>query len=283
MHLVTEPPSSEEKGKALLFPFYQDQLLVKTTDHSLAIPTLDDVALQEVKVSRKQYIGIINDHPCYTGELTEDTLPGNLMLTGLRKLFGSIEDDLFWAAGRAFQIMNWSRTHLFCGRCGTSTQNKSNEIAKVCPACGLVNYPSMAPAVIVAVVKDHRILLARNQQRAFKFYSVLAGFVEPGESLEDCVKREVLEEVGITVKNISYFGSQSWPFPNSLMIGFTAQYDQGKIRVDGKEISDAGWFSKDELPEIPGNISISWHLIQWFKKQQFPSEGTFPPSLSSSK
>lgn len=270
MHLILESnPFPGERGHShtLLFAFYQDKLLVKTTKNNLVIPTPKDLDSQEIKLSKKLYIGIINDHPCYTAELVEETHPDNLVLINLRKLFGSVEDNLFWAAGRAFQIMDWNRTHLFCGRCGTPTQNKSNEIAKECPACGLIVYHSMAPAVIVAVVKDNRILLARNQQKAFKFYSVLAGFVEAGESLEDCVKREIMEEVGIKVKNISYFSSQPWPFPNSLMLAFTAEYESGEIKVDGKEISDAGWFTKEELPEIPGNISIAWHLIQWFKKQ----------------
>ncbi|MEL7568738.1 MAG: NUDIX-like domain-containing protein, partial [Dehalobacterium sp.] len=194
MHLIFDATSSSKEGQPLLFAFYQDQLLVKTTENRLVIPNPQDIELKEINLHKKLFIGIINNHPCYTAELAEDTYPGNMLLFSLRKLFGSIEDDQFWAAGRAFQIMNWNRTHLFCGRCGTPTQNKSNEIAKECPNCGLIVYHNMAPAVIVAVIKDNKILLARNKQRVFKHYSVLAGFVEAGESLEDCVIREIMEE-----------------------------------------------------------------------------------------
>jgi NAD+ diphosphatase len=276
MHLTIEStPSPDELGYpdhrgTLLFAFYENNLLVKATENSLIIPAPDDPALHHLKIARKRFIGIINGHPSYTAELTEDTdrnkLPENFTLIGLRQLYCLVEDHIFWAAGRAFQIMNWDRDHQFCGRCGGPTQDKTDEIAKICPSCGYFSYPTMAPAVIVAVTKGNQILLARNKQRPFKFYSVIAGFVESGESLEDCVKREVLEEVGIRVNNISYFKSQPWPFPNSLMIGFTAEYESGEIQVDGKEISHAAWFTKEELPEIPGSISIAWHLIQWFIK-----------------
>jgi NAD+ diphosphatase len=141
----------------------------------------------------------------------------------------------------------------------------------MCPQCGLINYPRLSPAVIVAVLKNNKILLGRNKRFKLPFYSVLAGFVEPGETLEQCVKREIHEEVGITVKNIRYFGSQPWPFPDSLMIAFTADYAGGDIHLDGSEIIDAAWFGKDNLPQIPPRISIARQLIEWFIQNQ---EGT---------
>jgi NAD+ diphosphatase len=125
----------------------------------------------------------------------------------------------------------------------------------------------MSPAIIVAVVKDKKILLARASRFPYEMYSVLAGFVEPGESLEACVKREVREEVGIEVKNIRYFGNQPWPFPNSLMVAFTADYAAGEIRIDETEIVDAGWFSANNFPLIPSKISIARHLIDWFAEK----------------
>jgi NAD+ diphosphatase len=128
----------------------------------------------------------------------------------------------------------------------------------------LVNYPRLSPAIIVAVLKNKQVLLARNKRFKLPFYSVLAGFVEPGETIEECVQREIREEVGITVKNIRYFGSQPWPFPNSLMIAFVADYADGEITIDGSEIIDAAWFSKDDLPQIPPTISIARQLIDWF-------------------
>jgi len=127
------------------------------------------------------------------------------------------------------------------------------------------SYPRKSPAVIVSIVRDNKILLARSQKFSnVNMYSVLAGFVDPGESLEDCVRREIREEVRIEVKNIQYFGSQSWPFPDSLMVGFTAEYKSGEISIDNDEIDEAGWFSVSELPRIPRKISIARQLIDWF-------------------
>jgi NAD+ diphosphatase len=173
-------------------------------------------------------------------------------------------DDLIWIAGRANQLVQWNRSHQYCGACGHPTENTSEERAKICPGCGLINYPRISPAVIVAVLKDNQILLANNKRFKTGYYSVLAGFVEPGENLEECVQREVFEEVGITLKNIRYFGSQPWPFPNSLMVAFTAEYAAGEINVSRSEIADAAWFSADSLPSIPPGFTIARQLIDWY-------------------
>ena len=185
-------------------------------------------------------------------------------LKNLRTLFGQIPDDFIWIAGRANQVLYWHLNHRYCGKCGQETEDKKDERAKICPSCQNINYPRLSPAVIVAVVKDNKILLGRNNRFKGPFYSVLAGFVEPGETLEECVQREIKEEVGITVTNIRYFGSQPWPFPDSLMIGFTADYAGGEIMVDGSELVEAEWFSKNNLPKIPPKISIARQLIDWF-------------------
>jgi NAD+ diphosphatase len=182
----------------------------------------------------------------------------------LRPLFGALRDTLYAIAGRAFQIMDWDRTHQFCGRCGTPTETKIGERAKSCPRCGLFNFPRVAPAIIVAVVRDRRILLARAKRFPTTMYSVIAGFVEPGESLEECAHREIREETGIGVRNLRYFGSQSWPFPHSLMVAFTAEYAEGEIEIDGTEVVDAGWYGPQELPRIPDRVSIARRLIDWF-------------------
>lgn len=178
-------------------------------------------------------------------------------------------DDIFRVAGRAHQIINWVRTHQYCGKCGGPIKNKVTELARECPNCGVNIYPRISPAVIIAIVKGDKILLARNKNFPNSFYSVLAGFVEPGETLEECVQREVKEEVGIEVKNIKYFGSQSWPFPDSLMIAFTAEYANGEIVVDNLELSHADWFSRYNLPaKIPDKKTIAGRLIEWFIQQQ---------------
>jgi len=214
---------------------------------------------------RAQYLGTLNDLPCYSAELNPDvSAPEGTEFRGLRGLFGWLEEDLFWLAGRAVQVMRWDQTHQFCGRCGAPTEIKPDERARICPECQLVAYPRLSPAIIVAVVKGDEILLARAHRFPHGLYSVIAGFVEPGENLEECLRREVREEVGIEVKSIRYFGSQPWPFPNSLMVGFTAEYDRGEIHVDEAEISDAGWFKVGNLPRIPDKVSIARQLIDWF-------------------
>ena len=164
--------------------------------------------------------------------------------------------------------MDWDRDDQYCSRCGTKNERRSEERAKQCPACGSVSFPRISPAVIVLVERDGKALLARSGRFPEGLFSTIAGFVEPGETLEDAVRREVREETGIDVKNIRYFGSQPWPFPDSLMVGFTAEYAGGEITVDDNEILDARWFGAENLPEIPGKVSIARALIDWFLRKQ---------------
>ena len=258
-------PSAVETESALWFIFDKGRLLVKITDDTFLIPRSFDLEKHKSAIIHKQYLGTLDDRPCFAAELSSDRMTdAQWVFRDLRGLFGSMEEDLIWVAGHANQLVNWSRTHQHCGRCGKITEDKTDERAKFCPECGLVNYPRLSPAVIVAVLKDDRILLGRNKRFKLPFYSVLAGFVEPGESLEECVNREIHEEVGITVKNIRYFGSQPWPFPDSLMLAFVADHAAGEISLDGSEIIDADWFAKDRLPQIPPKISIARQLIDWF-------------------
>jgi len=252
-------------GSALSFAFQDSKLLVRMEEGRPRIPSLQDVALTGSGLSWTHYFGTWNDMSCYAVCLAEDVAPVDGYETiGLRGLFGRMDENLVWAAGRAGQLVHWHRNHRFCGRCGAPTADEMKERAKRCPACGLLNHPRVSPAIIVAVVRGRRLLLAHSQRFPSKFYSVLAGFAEPGETLEECVQREVFEEVGVRVKNIRYFGSQPWPFPDSLMVAFTAEHAEGEIRVDPAEITDAGWFAAGEFPEIPPPISIARRLIDWF-------------------
>jgi NAD+ diphosphatase len=259
-----KPPTKPSKP-ALWFLFNDQRLLLKNingSDHILQASDLENLGLIPIQ---QQYIGSLNGQPCYAAEIAPlDSIPAPYAFQKTRSLLGRAEDELARVAGLSEQMISWERSHRFCGRCGHPTENKTDERAKFCPECGLVNYPRLSPAVIVAVVKGNQILLARSQRFRPKFYSVLAGFVEPGETLEQCVRREVREEVGILVDNIHYFGSQPWPFPDSLMVGFIADYAGGTIKIDGFEILEAGWFSPDNLPSIPPKISIARHLIDWF-------------------
>ncbi len=247
---------------AYWFAFSGYRLLVELTEEGLRVPLAADLGSLRLTVVRKQPLGLLGGKPCYSAECgPEDPVPQNMAFKGLRGLFKDLGEELFALAGRALQIMDWDRTHQFCGQCGAPTADKREERAKVCTKCGLTHYPRMSPAIIVGVKKGEELLLARASRFPEGLYSVIAGFVEPGESLEECLHREVKEEIGIEVDHIRYFGSQAWPFPNSLMIGFTADYAGGEITIDGQEIVEAGWFAAKRLPTIPDKLSIARRLI----------------------
>ncbi len=184
---------------------------------------------------------------------------------GLRALFDRMEPAVYAMAQQGAQLLHWRRTHRFCGLCGGLLQRKNNgERAMHCPICRQDFFPRLNPVVIVRITRGREILLARRATGPFNFYSVIAGFVEAGETLEQAVAREIREEVGLEVHRIRYFASQPWPFPNNLMIAFTAEHESGDVRPDGVEIGAAGWFTRDRLPDIPHPISISRRLIDDF-------------------
>tara|TARA_B100000315_G_scaffold190540_1_gene180609 strand:+ start:8330 stop:9169 length:840 start_codon:yes stop_codon:yes gene_type:complete len=264
-----KPPSGRYVS-TLWFIFDKGKLLTKIEGGNYRIPETSDLEKYRLSPIKKQYFGTHDRHLCYAAELDQnDSGAKGFEFKDLRSLFGFIDEDLIWISGRANHLVSWSKAHQYCGSCGYRTRDKSDERAKICPQCGLINFPRLSPAIIVAILKENKILLARNKRFKIPFYSVLAGFVEPGETLEECVEREVLEEVGIIVKNIRYFGSQSWLFPDSLMVGFVAEYAKGDITVDRSEIADAAWFSKDNLPLIPPKISIARQLIDGFIDKQY--------------
>jgi NAD+ diphosphatase len=259
----------EQAEPSWWFVFQGSQLLVHRESSSLRIPFLVDLRDLGVMPLRQNYFGEFNGSPCYAVEVDEGmSPPPGMIFEGLRQVYGPLEEDLFWVAVRAVQIVDWDRTHQFCGRCGFQTVTSPTERAKVCPRCGQLHFPRLAPAIIVLIERGHEVLLGRSRHFAPGMYSVLAGFVEPGESLEEALVREVKEEVGITVKDITYFGNQPWPFPHSLMIGFTAKYAGGKISMNDGELEDAGWFAVDSLPPLPGKLSIARKLIEDFRARQ---------------
>jgi NAD+ diphosphatase len=208
------------------------------------------------------FVGMLGTTACWALEVPVDAGdPSDGAFLDLRALFGRLPEVQWTVAGRAVQLVDWSRTHAFCGRCGTATEPASGERAKQCPACGLLAFPRLAPAVITLVSRGNEALLARGVAFPVPMYSCIAGFVEPGETLETAVRREVREEVGVEITNLRYDSSQPWPFPHSLMIGFTADWASGDIAIDGREIIDAQWFRPDTLPAIPPRISIARKLI----------------------
>ncbi|MFG6105969.1 NAD(+) diphosphatase [Leptothoe sp. EHU-05/26/07-4] len=262
-------PTAAPAGLGWWFGFCGSRMLVtlkvEGTQETIGIPQVETLEDLGVRVVRSQYLGTLVNSPCYGAELPSDLeLPAGLDLRPLRNLYGLLGDPFFALAGRATQLVEWDRTHQYCGCCATPMEQSKHERVKCCPQCGFRQYPRLSPAVIMLVSRGSEVLLARAPRFREGMYSVLAGFVEPGESLEETVAREVREEVGVEIKDIRYFGSQPWPFPNSLMIGFTARYASGDIVVDPNEIETAGWFTKDSLPPVPGKLSIARQLIDWF-------------------
>jgi len=247
---------------AWVFAFSGTQLLWQGRDASPAIPTYAD--LQHAGIRGDWHsMGALAGRACVAMTLPDGVAPPpGFAASGLRTLFFRIPETMLALAGRASQIVEWDRTHRYCGRCATPTRDKTGEYAKECPKCGLVAWPRVSPAMMALVTRGHEMLLARSRRFAnTSMYSALAGFVEAGETLEDCVAREVREEVGLEVGKLHYFGSQSWPFPHSLMLAFTAEYAGGDIRLDDDEIVEARWFAADALPQMPPSVSIARKLI----------------------
>ncbi|MFQ3196355.1 MAG: NAD+ diphosphatase [Paraglaciecola sp.] len=209
-------------------------------------------------------IGHYDDKPCYLIDMGNEWVEeATLQAVSLRTVLMQCEAGLFEMAARAWQIALFLRTHRFCGQCGSTMQSIDWEMAVQCCRCHHRCYPRISPCIIVAISHENTILLAQGKpQQKRNMFSTLAGFVESGETLEQAVHREVMEEVGIEVKNLRYFSSQPWPFPHSLMVGFLADFAGGEIAVDGHEILEAYWFKHDELPQTPPKFSIAGKLIQ---------------------
>ncbi|MFN0155100.1 MAG: NAD(+) diphosphatase [Gaiella sp.] len=247
-----------DPGPADLFLGVRNGQLLVIEGSPALLPTFAEAGLAGVP----HFLGTFDGVAAWSVVLEDaPEAPPGMTFSPLRPLLALVEEALFPVAGRAVQIAEWHETHRFCGRCGTPTVDTPGERAKRCPACGLLAFPRVAPAIIVRVTRGEEILLAHGRRFPEPMYSVLAGFVDPGESLEDCVHREVHEEVGITLRDVRYWASQPWPFPHSLMLGFTAEYAGGELAIDESEIVDAEWFRRDALPRVPPGISIARRLI----------------------
>lgn len=252
------------------FAFAGGELLVRRDDQGgVVVATWDEVRTREVTIVRHQYLGVLDGEHCWSAEVAvESRVPVDLEPTGIRALYGVLPETHYAVAGRAFQIIAWERDHQFCGRCGTPTEPVRGERARRCPVCELTAYPRLSPAIIVLIERGDEILLARGHAFAPGRFGIIAGFVEPGESLEDAVRREVREEVGLELRDVAYFGSQPWPFPHGIMIGFRAKHAAGEITVDPQELAEADWYRIDNLPTIPAKLSIARRLIDdWAERQ----------------
>lgn len=251
---------------AYWFIFKNENILILTDGSSTKPLLIKALDISQLNIRDALHVGGLDNLNCYAVMDQSENgihIPGTEWIS-LRRSYGKFDFEMFRIYGRARHILLWADNNRFCGHCGNPMGLKSDERCFLCSSCGFTSYPKISPAVIVSVVKDGKLLLARGSRFTSEFYSVLAGFVEPGESLEECIRREILEEVGIEIKNIKYFGSEPWPFPDSLMVAFTSEYAGGELSIDPDEIIHAAWYGPDELPAIPGKLSISRALIDHF-------------------
>jgi NAD+ diphosphatase len=263
------PADSAQTPGALWFAYRGEDLLVLDGDRQglALIPRGSDLAALGVQPGEAHGLGSLDGAPVFATRVDNAADPAGAAFKGLRPMFVALGDELFHLAGTAKQIATWDRDHQYCGKCGTKTRTKADERAKQCPACGHLDFPRLSPAIIVAVTRGDRLLMAHSDRFPPGLFSIIAGFVEPGETLEECVEREVREETGIQVTAIRYFGSQSWSFPHSLMLGFTAEHESGEITIDGHEVKEAAWFRADAMPRVPDRASISRRLIDRFTEK----------------
>ena len=243
-----------------LTPKSGDHLFIFNENRELYLDSNNRLAnnLDDFNINFTLYIGKYNKKRAFVVNVRSDETFYNL-----REVY-EIDHDLYHIAGKAVLVNDWYISHRFCGKCGSENQLDEKDMMLKCPDCGQVHYPRIAPAIIVAIRNEDKLLMAKHSYHDNIRYALIAGFVEPGEAIEEAVHREVLEEVGVKIKNLKYQKSQSWPFPNSLMLAFTAEYESGDIKVDGDEILNAKWFKKDEIVRYGTDISISDWLIQQF-------------------
>jgi len=268
------PPAGSDAAPApdsLWWCVQDSRLLVDEEGTVLEGPSPEGAGLVSDEPVSAHFLGILGDRECWAADVGREVgYPEGYRFTDLRSLHPALGERRWAIAGRAVQLVEWERSHRYCGRCSTPTEVAPGERARRCPACGLLAFPRLAPAVITLVERDGEALLAQGVNFGVPMYSCIAGFVEPGERLEEAVAREVLEEVGVAVDDVRYQGSQPWPFPHSLMIGFRARWTGGDICIDPVEIVDAAWFRADELPLIPPGVSIARTLIDAWVAEQRP-------------
>ncbi len=245
------------------FVFCNNQLLIMRSPNEYHIPYGEQPPTDVPADSTIHTIGTINGHTAKAYSIP-NPIPDNAdniyIMVELRASFDLLPENEYNMGGKAFQILNWDKNSRYCPMCGVPTTQVS-PIAKCCPKCKQEFYPRISPAIIVLIKKEDAILLvhARNFKGTFK--GLVAGFLEPGETLEECVYREVMEETGLHIKNLKYFGSQSWPYPGGIMVGYTAEYESGTIKLQDEELSTGGFYRRDNLPELPKRLSIARKLI----------------------
>jgi NAD+ diphosphatase len=215
---------------------------------------------------RRFSLGMLHKTKYYCAEIDVDSyIPDSFQAVSLRQTLSLLNVDKYGISTKAYSVINWDKNHQHCSRCGVLTQQQIQDFERRCLSCELSFFPRISPSIIVLIKQGDHVLMARSPHFPPGVYGLIAGFVEAGESLEEAVHREVKEEVGVAIKNISYFGSQPWPFPDALMVAFVAEYESGDIIMDKNEIEDAGWYRYDDLPGRPSFvISIASTLLDSF-------------------
>lgn len=264
----------DAKQNSICLVYKGQELIVKTGSEDIVLPNKEECSRWGLALENSIYLGEMGNKAYFALEINKkiEILEGFEWST-LSDRRWIRDQQLYFIGIKAKQLLGWDKGTQYCGSCGNKNNYKVDERAKKCPNCGRVEYPRISPAIIVGIRKGDELLMAHNAGFKDGLYSIIAGFVEQGETLEQTVKREVYEEVGIKVKNIKYFASKPWSSLDSLMLGFTAEYESGEIKIDGKEITDAGWYSKKHLPPIlPDEITIAREIINHILKLEEDSE-----------
>ena len=246
------------------FIFFNDQLLLQKKGETYTIPYSIN---PPVPVKNVLEVSLLEDMPACTASVdTPLEEPAEYLPMGLRASYDYLDPVLHKIAGKAYELIYWDQHSRFCPSCGTKTVMQTT-ISKQCPNCKYEIYPVVSPAILVLIRKGDAILLVHARNFRGSFYGLVAGFLETGETLEECVRREVMEETGLEINNITYFGNQPWPYPSNLMVGFIADYVSGTIRLQDEELSEGAFFTKDNLPELPRKLSLARKMIDWWLEQ----------------
>jgi NAD+ diphosphatase len=261
--IISLKPDPEWEPGSLLFLFCHDNILVRLEAEQASFVTGKEFRYQDLIIHNILHIGIFDARSCVAGEIEDIALPEGYSFINLRQIFYHMEVEQAWIAGKAYHLLIWNKNTQYCGRCGSGNLVSADLVGKKCSHCGFITFPIIAPAIIVGVIKENELLLIQGIDFHSEQYGLIAGFVEIGESLEECVMREVYEETKISIKNLRYFDSQAWPFPNSFMIGFIAEYAAGEIALDKNELRAGDWFRYDDLPKVTDSISIAGRIIEW--------------------
>lgn len=248
--------------------FNNDEILTRKTNQEIII-TLQEIYQKNYLISNNFHLGTLNNLNLHAIELVSTLrTDGTFCWTPVRAILENMSQDLILRITKAKQLLHWNKISQYCGLCGSSTKLSSFETAKVCTKCENVHYPSGTPAIIVLITRKNEILLGRSRRFTKGVYSAIAGFISPAETAEQAVIREVKEEVGLQIEDITYFGSQPWPFPNSFMLAYYARYASGELTIDSNELEDAQWFNIKNLPQLPYRSSIARKLIDYVIEQE---------------